>query len=480
MNRLFRRDFTMVVAGQIISLFGNAILRFALPLYLLRETDSSSLFGAVTACSFIPLIVFSLLGGVLADRKSKRNIMVVLDFSTAAAVLIFELLLGRISLVPLMIAALMILYGISGAYQPAVQAAIPLLTPPELLMKGNAVINMVSTLSGLLGPVIGGILFGAFGIVPILLISAGCFACSAVMEIFINIPEPYRGAAGKKEESVQLQQTDRNMQDQAEREGGIRQITETGHRNTQGQAEKEEGGRAEEADCRNVQKGEPQKNVLQTLASDLAESFRFIRREKPVLFSVLGVLALFNLVMSAAMIVGIPVMVVQILGMSDTALGFTQGAMGLGGLAGGMLAGAAAQKMRLRKGFLTLAACAGATFVMGLALLEAVPQNVGYFVITAASFGAMCISTLFSVFLLTAVQQQTPPRLLGKIMAVIMAVAGCSQPAGQALYGILFELCADIPWAVLFGSAAASLAVALYSKRIFIRLQEECAGDGAV
>ena len=50
------------------------------------------------------LIVFSLLGGVLADRKSKRNIMVVLDFSTAAAVLIFELLLGRISLVPLMIA----------------------------------------------------------------------------------------------------------------------------------------------------------------------------------------------------------------------------------------------------------------------------------------------------------------------------------------------------------------------------------------
>ena len=127
MNRLFRRDFTMVVAGQIISLFGNAILRFALPLYLLRETDSSSLFGAVTACSFIPLIVFSLLGGVLADRKSKRNIMVVLDFSTAAAVLIFELLLGRISLVPLMIAALMILYGISGAYQPAVQAAIPLL-----------------------------------------------------------------------------------------------------------------------------------------------------------------------------------------------------------------------------------------------------------------------------------------------------------------------------------------------------------------
>lgn len=82
-QKLFQRDFTMVVIGQIISLFGNGILRFALPLYLLRETGSSSLFGIVTACSFIPMVIFSLFGGVVADRVNKRNIMVVLDFSTA-------------------------------------------------------------------------------------------------------------------------------------------------------------------------------------------------------------------------------------------------------------------------------------------------------------------------------------------------------------------------------------------------------------
>ena len=173
--KLFKRDFTMVVIGQIISLFGNAILRFALPLYLLRETNSSSLFGAVTASSFIPMIIFTLLGGVIADRKNKRNIMVILDFTTAAIILLFIPMLGKVPIVPLMIAVLMILFGISGAYQPAVQASIPLLTEKETLMKGNAVINMVSTLSGLLGPIIGGILFGSFGILPILFISTGCF-----------------------------------------------------------------------------------------------------------------------------------------------------------------------------------------------------------------------------------------------------------------------------------------------------------------
>ena len=92
---LFQRDFTLVVIGQIISLFGNAILRFALPLYLLRITGSPALFGIVTACSFAPMVVLSLVGGVLADRVNKRDIMVVLDFSTAALIAIFTLLLDR-------------------------------------------------------------------------------------------------------------------------------------------------------------------------------------------------------------------------------------------------------------------------------------------------------------------------------------------------------------------------------------------------
>ena len=114
--------------------------------------------------------------------------MVALDFTTATVILIFSFALGKVLLIPLMIAVLMILYGISGIYQPAVQASIPLITEKQFLMQGNAVINMVSTLAGLLGPIIGGVLFGAFGIMPILFISISCFAFSAVMEVFIHIP----------------------------------------------------------------------------------------------------------------------------------------------------------------------------------------------------------------------------------------------------------------------------------------------------
>lgn len=407
--KLFKRDFTMVVIGQIISLFGNAILRFALPLYLLRETNSSSLFGAVTASSFIPMIIFTLLGGVIADRKNKRNIMVILDFTTAAIILLFIPMLGKVPIVPLMIAVLMILFGISGAYQPAVQASIPLLTEKETLMKGNAVINMVSTLSGLLGPIIGGILFGSFGILPILFISTGCFVFSAVMEIFIHIPY--------------VKQSDN-------------------------------------------------KSVLRAAGSDLRECLAFVKNDKPIFLSVLVILALFNLVLSAAMVVGIPIMVVQVLEMSDTALGITEAAMGLGGLAGGIIAGTAAQKMKLKNGWITLVLCSLAALLMGISLLEFIPPLVGYIIITAGSFGAMCAATMFSVSLFTAVQQQTPPHLLGKIMAVITAISSCSQPLGQAVYGVLFDTLSNMPYTVMIGSAAASMAVALGSKRIFERLDK--------
>jgi nitrate/nitrite transporter NarK len=73
------------------------------------------------------MVVLSPVGGIVADRVNKRNIMVVLDFSAAALIALFALALGRMPLVPLLMAVLLLLYGIQGAYQPAVQASIPLL-----------------------------------------------------------------------------------------------------------------------------------------------------------------------------------------------------------------------------------------------------------------------------------------------------------------------------------------------------------------
>ena len=72
-TKLYHKNFILVVIGQMISLFGNAMLRFALPLYLLQEQEAS-LFGIVHAVSLLPLIFMTLFGGIFADRKNKKNI----------------------------------------------------------------------------------------------------------------------------------------------------------------------------------------------------------------------------------------------------------------------------------------------------------------------------------------------------------------------------------------------------------------------
>lgn len=405
---LFHKDFTLVVIGQIVSLFGNAILRFALPLYLLRETGSPSLFGAVSACSFIPMIIFSLFGGVLADRVNKRNIMVILDFGTAAIIAVFYLIHGILPIVPIMIVCLMLLYSISGAYQPAVQASIPALLENEQIMRGNAVINMVNTLASLLGPIIGGILFGAWGLIPILIVSIACFFSSAVMEIFIHIPFKKRKSA---------------------------------------------------------------KSMASIVLEDLKESGRYIKDEKPEFVPVIVILALFNLIFSSVMIVGIPIMVVNILQMSDISLGITQGALGLGGLAGGLLGGIIGGRLKLKNGYLLLAGCSVSALIMGIGLFSFVPPFIGYLIITAMSFAAMALSTMFTIQMCSMVQQQTPSHLIGKIMALIMAVANCAAPAGQAMYGLLFDVCSMVPWAIMLGAAVVSIGISLYSKKVFLKLE---------
>ena len=187
-TKLLNKNFMIMVIGQIISLFGNAILRFALPLYLLEETGSAALFGLVSACSFIPMIILTPFGGIIADRVNKKYIMVALDFVTAVVMVAFTICIGKTNLVFLIIITLMILYGIQGAYQPSVQASLPFLVEKENLLKGNAIINQVSALANLIGPIIGGLLYGVYGLLPILIASIVCFVLAVIMEMIMKIP----------------------------------------------------------------------------------------------------------------------------------------------------------------------------------------------------------------------------------------------------------------------------------------------------
>ncbi|MEG1361575.1 MAG: MFS transporter, partial [Lachnospiraceae bacterium] len=330
----------------IISLFGNGILRFALPLYLLRETNSPALFGLVTACSFLPMIVLSFLGGILADRMNKRNIMVALDFLTAGIILVLFLSLGEVPLVPLMIVVLMLLYGISGTYQPTVQASIPVLIARDHILSASAIVNQVGSLAGLLGPIIGGMLFGAFGLTPILLISILCFLGSAIMELFIHIP---------------------------------------------------------------FQKRDNRTGVLAIVKNDFRDSANYIKKDKPLLLQIIVLIAIFNLVLSAMLIVGTPILIVETLHMSDELLGLSQGMLALGGFCGGILTALFSRKLKLSNAPVLLFLCSLFVGVMAAPLLLGLSSMTSYVILTGACFAIMAFATIFSVQMIATVQIETTP-----------------------------------------------------------------------
>lgn len=93
--KLFGRDFTLMVIGQVISLFGNAVLRFALSVFVLDMTGSAAAFATISALSMIPTVLMSPLGGALADRVSRKGIMAVLDFITAGLIIGFAVFSGE-------------------------------------------------------------------------------------------------------------------------------------------------------------------------------------------------------------------------------------------------------------------------------------------------------------------------------------------------------------------------------------------------
>ena len=333
-QKLFSKDFTLVVIGQIISLFGNAVVRFALPLYLLNLTGSSALYGTVTAFAFIPAILLSPIGGIVADRVNKRNIMVILDFFTAAVISTFSLLMDGGNIILLLTVTLMLLFGIAGAYQPSVQASIPALTSQEHFMAANSIINTISSFASLIGPVLGGVLYSAYGLKPVLWVCVVCFLVSAVMEIFFHIP---------------------------------------------------------------FQKQSSQGGIWKVAKSDFTESIRFIRKEKPVIGKTLMVICAINLFLAAMITVSVPYLVTEVFDLeasqANRLYGFAEGALALGGLCGGIGAGVFADRLAIHKSGNLVIACAVSVFPISVSLVLFSSGIINYMVLTVCCFMIMVFST---------------------------------------------------------------------------------------
>lgn len=407
-EKLFTRNFTLLILGQVSSLTGNYTLKFALSMYVLEQTGSASIFAGMLSAALLPTVLLSPFGGILADRANRKHIMVALDALSGLSVLAAGLLLplGRELWV---IGALLVLLSVLAAFEsPTVQACVPQMVSPQNLVQGNAVVSQVSAVTSLVTPFLGSLFYTAFGIGPVFAAAVACFWLTALLECMIHLEyqKPPRTA-------------------------GIGAI----------------------------------------VREDLAVSAHFLRREQPDILKLLLLAALAGMFVSGTAVVGFPYLVRTVLGLSATYYGAAESAMGAAAILGSLCAGLLGKKLRVRDLSSIFLSFGLSLFPIGLSFLLPVGRMARYGVLLFFFCVCQLGVCIFSTYAITLIQQRTPEQLMGKVMSCVFTLSMCAQPVGQLVYGALFDCFSDSVYWVLIPTGMLICLIAVASRGFLKRME---------
>ena len=407
-EKLFTRNFTLLILGQVSSLTGNYTLKFALSMYVLEQTGSASIFAGMLSAALLPTVLLSPFGGILADRANRKHIMVALDALSGLSVLAAGLLLplGRELWV---IGALLVLLSVLAAFEsPTVQACVPQMVSPQNLVQGNAVVSQVSAVTSLVTPFLGSLFYTAFGIGPVFAAAVVCFWLTALLECMIRLEyqKPPRTA-------------------------GIGAI----------------------------------------VREDLAVSAHFLRREQPDILKLLLLAALAGMFVSGTAVVGFPYLVRTVLGLSATYYGAAESAMGAAAILGSLCAGLLGKKLRVRDLSAIFLSFGLSLFPIGFSFLLPVGRMARYGVLLFFFCVCQLGVCIFSTYAITLIQQRTPKQLMGKVMSCVFTLSMCAQPVGQLVYGALFDCFSDSVYWVLIPTGMLICLIAVASRGFLKRME---------
>jgi MFS family permease len=183
------RDFRVVLVGQGVSSFGDAVTFTALPLLVLALTGSGLQMGIVGVLQTLPHLIVGMLAGAVADRADRRRMMLLADFGRAilTACIPLSALLG----IPTMAVVVVVAAPISvlgTIFLAAYTAATPALVGRSQIGTAMAVFEAVYSLGFIVGPVLAGILVAAIGPAQTIGIDAVSFVVSAAALTFVRRP----------------------------------------------------------------------------------------------------------------------------------------------------------------------------------------------------------------------------------------------------------------------------------------------------
>jgi len=181
------RDFRLVFAGESVSLVGDQFHFVALAWLTLQLTGSGLALGGVLTAAAIPRAVFMLIGGALSDRVSPRSLMLASNALRAVVVGVVAALVltGNAELWQLFVLAA--IFGtVHAVFHPALNTIVPMLVKDRLLPPANALVQIMQQLSGLIGPVLAGLVVAAIQTGPAFAVDAASFAIATLTLLLVQ------------------------------------------------------------------------------------------------------------------------------------------------------------------------------------------------------------------------------------------------------------------------------------------------------
>lgn len=187
--------FFTIWTGQAFSLFGSALVQFALVWWLTRETGSATVLATATLVALLPQVVLGPFVGALVDRWNRRVIMIVADTSIALATLLLFYLFASGQIQVWHIYALLAVRSLGGAFHgPAMTASTSLMVPDKHLARIAGANQTLQGLLSIFAPPLGALLIELFSTQNVLLIDVGTALLAILPLFFIPIPQPARHA----------------------------------------------------------------------------------------------------------------------------------------------------------------------------------------------------------------------------------------------------------------------------------------------
>ncbi len=193
------RGFTVVWVGQLVSLLGTGMTRFALTIWAWQVTGEATALALVGFFTFAPTVLLSPVAGAIVDRSNRKLVMMISDLAAGLATVAVLLLQasGRLEVWHLYVTG-----AFTGAFQafqfPAYSAAVTMMVPKEHYARANGMIGLAGSASNIIAPILAGLLIGTVGITGVMTFDVFTFVVAIGALLLVHIPQPASGGESER------------------------------------------------------------------------------------------------------------------------------------------------------------------------------------------------------------------------------------------------------------------------------------------